>query len=558
MNSLSDLNKISGKVYNITDTRTPAITYTSNSTTDFNYTDYQQTANKNGYIQYSPKFEFASIVNGGAGYLDFRYDGGLTIFPTNAVTSGYSFSVEVYRTINPSTYSDFNSLKSMVSFAGVQMAWSGYPVRLEGIGSGTMYASWTTGQFNGSGIPISFVYTVYGIKSMADWALVRRPVINTNGTAQNRLDFVLKTSYRTDTWTAGWTTDSSLDNGITIPPDVVDKTNTNLLNFSRDRQTFANIANQYVFDNYAPYLNYGDSSTYTANVSVSSGFIGNSFGASTTTVSLNGSISDVNYYMSRLRFTPNIGEYGNKTMTISVKRDGTTIVNNTVGLEITGNLTSTQVIGNVYVFTTSQTFTPSATEKTQRCDILSIGGGRGGNKRSSGTGSRSGGQAGHVVANIGMTMNNSSYTIHIGSGGPALLDGVGGTPGNTYITGSTSGNIVIATAGGWTNANISGNAYTGGEWTKPSGASSTYGGGGGGATSAGSDGTTSTPGIGGAGISSTDIYLARYLANPSAYGGSGDGGSNNYPNGYGNGGNGARSSQSAGAGTAGVVVLRFY
>jgi len=554
MKSLSDLNRASGRLYPVVDYRTHEIAYTSSEPPS---TPDAQVADVNYFLPYRTPYGFSRIVNPAKVYLDFTSSGSTTFTSSNVYTSGFEFSVIVDRTVSSSSLTDLSTLLSLrnhVTFAGIQNSWNGYQYPLTGIGSGTMYAQWGAYEYDGGGNPISWIYTVRGIKNMNDWNLVKCPLISVSNLGST-LEFELKTSLRTDRWSTTFTRNAGIDYGASLPVDTTDSFNANLVNFEQDRYAFQNV-DQFIFRNYYPFINESGSSTYISNVSVTGGNIGLTANPTSSYYTLTANVSTTNTNLRSLHFKPAANVTGAKSMTINIQKDSVTLVNKTVDLTILANVPPQ---ANTYVFTSSGTFTPSAAEKAyQLCDIITISGGAGGNKKTTSPGSRLGGRAGTIIANVGVRLDNTSYTINVGAGGTVV--GTDGQPGgNTYITGSTSGNVVVALGGGWTNANISGNAITGGVWQHLSGSSNVYGGGGGGAGGPGTDGTPSGAGSGGPGITSSDYYLLG-AASPFTtfgHGGNGAGGGQSYT-GYGHGGNGATSTQTPGSGTGGLVIIRFY
>lgn len=217
-------------------------------------------------------------------------------------------------------------------------------------------------------------------------------------------------------------------------------------------------------------------------------------------------------------------------------------------------------------FSSTGTFTWTATSGLKQVEYLVVaGGGGGGNGYDNGGGS--GGGGGMALTGYLPVTPGTSYTVTVGAGGS------GGADTRTNNNGANGGNSVFASitalgggGGGGSRTGVAGwGAAQVGDTTAPVGGTGFGGGkdgsGGGGATGAGT-GTGSSPGTGGAG-------LVSYIdGGPVTYSVGGNGGYNGGPfngasggNNTGNGGNGGSSpsfnSASGGNGGSGIVILKY-
>lgn len=242
--------------------------------------------------------------------------------------------------------------------------------------------------------------------------------------------------------------------------------------------------------------------------------------------------------------------------------------------------------GNTYVFTTTQTFYPTATEKTQLCDIVAIGGGGSGYQTANTSGTGGGGGAGEVRMIIGTQLNNTSYTVTIGAGAGVQTRGA-----NTSVVGSTSGNVIASWGGetardylpgggsgedggnsDTTTVSIEGNGWVGSShitantvarWWHRGGAAASnllFGAGGGGAVTRGEQAYLNRGGQRGLGLQRNEYDLG--LLQRSGFANVAQGGiglvapiSSTVP---GSGGDGSRYPNPRTLGVNGLVLLRFY
>lgn len=572
MKSLRDLNAVSGRLITITDNRTPSISYSS-----YAIPDNLLTCNNLLLSKYRPEFGFSQIINAGPGYLDFNKSNS-TNRDTDAadwITSGYRFSIDVRINFNgfsnPMSTDDLLKISNVVSWAGVKPSFAGRTYQLTGVGSGTMYAEYDDSPVwgnDGGGNPYGYRYSVFGIKNINDWNLIKNPIINlTYALSGYEIYGTLETAYRSDTWSTAFNTTNRPVDGITAPADVPEVSNANLVNFSRNRKVFAFRAGdsgEYISPNYVPAINESGSDTYSANISVTSGNL--KFNAVTygTSYSSTGNVTTINNVLRNIQYLPDSGAVGVIPLTIAVTKNNAAMITSTVDLTVADY---NDLPGNLYIFTSGATFTPTATEAGRYCDIIAIGGGGGAARKS--TGSSNGGGAGEVKAVTITQLPAATYTITIGAGGNrATANNTGGSNGgSTYITSNIAGNILVA-AGGRGGSTTHGGNYgvgteisgnlTGGTWWHHGGVGNTYGAGGGGAGGSGTDGNAFSAGGPGAGIDYDDFYLLSKEPDGTYYarGGSGTGGGTT--SGYGNGGNGATPAQTNTAGTSGLVMIRIY
>lgn len=570
MKSLRDLNSIASLRYAITDNRVPSITYST-------YAVPENTLTCNNLLlsKYYPEVGFSEIINAGPGYLDFSDSGGTNrnIDDADWITCGYRFSIDVKINFGSFSYpysnDDIWKISNVVSWAGVKPSFAGRVYPLTGVGSGTMYAYYTGSPIfgnDGLGNPRGYRYSVFGIKNINDWNLVKNPLVNLTY-LQAEVHGTLETAYREDTWDTGFNTSNRPVDGMTAPADVVESTNANLVNFSRNRKVFAYLPGdnaQYVAPNYTPQINESGSDTYTANIAVTSGNL--KFNAVTygNLISSTGNVDIVNNVLRNFQYTPDTGFLGTVPLSLSVTKNNTQMISTSVNLTVEDY---TDLEGNLYIFTSNSSFTPTASEAGRYCDIIAIGGGGGAARKS--TGSSNGGGAGEVKAVTITQLPAATYTITIGSGGArATANNTSGSDGRTtWISSNVAGNIMVA-AGGRGGSTTHGGNYgvgteisgnlTGGTWWHHGGVGNTYGAGGGGAGGSGTDGSAYSAGTAGAGIDYDDFYLLSKEPNGTYYarGGSGTGGGTT--SGYGNGGNGATPAQTNTAGTAGLVMIRIY
>ncbi len=214
----------------------------------------------------------------------------------------------------------------------------------------------------------------------------------------------------------------------------------------------------------------------------------------------------------------------------------------------------------IYTFTSgSGTFTPSAALSVNM--LLVAGGGGGGGKNNISNTYGGGGGAGGLIAQNGVSLTNTTYSVTVGVGGTAGTNNTkGGSGGASSITGS-SFTTISATGGGG-----GGTAYSG-QTTGASGGSGGGGGRGGSTSGTGGTGTTgqgyagadaiSSRGGGGGGATAAgleqnggDGSVSNITGTSVMYAGGGGGGGSPAGTG-GNGGGGA--GNSSGAGTAGAA-----
>ena len=183
--------------------------------------------------------------------------------------------------------------------------------------------------------------------------------------------------------------------------------------------------------------------------------------ANNTIYYLNGNLASIKSQMSGVYFWPEKNYASNTAYTIQVYRDGVL----SASASGTAYNNGTNVINNLYTFTSSNTWTPTAIERYYgEMDYLIIGGGGAGAQSpfgSSAQGTSGGGAAGQVLVYLNQQITNLSYPYVIGNGG-------------TW----TSQELTDRSSSIWQNGNSS-------YWTAPSGTSTrfngiyAYGGGGG-------------------------------------------------------------------------------
>lgn len=560
MNSLRDLNYESTKAFTFTDPRPIGVTF------DRETPDNQVSIDTSeGYKILYPGINFESIVNGFGYFIDVDSYGDRTYDDTNILTSGFNYSVTLVFSGTISSPIDGVVPAEKLRFGGFPNTVDGRLERLKNIGSGGMYVGWAV---NNAPSYTTVTYTVYGIKSVADWNAVKTVyTTQSTGTVTSRIHSV----YNTLTWT---TTFGS--GGTTKPwPSQNWPATTGTTKYATvNRQLFVNRTLQTLFDTYTPVIQdtAGGSPTYSVNLTTSAGDVGHNTGDKSTNFTFSGSKTTVNNDFYNIKFWPVTDLTGNQLMTMKVYRDATLIDEQTVPLELLSN--SNTPLSSVTIALTNQTIVPPT--GFGHYDILLIGGGGAGGKPSTAQGGGGGGGgAGQVLAVVGATVSGN-IVANIGNGGAGdntstlSTDGHNGRSSNVSVNSSIVYSVIggfggegqssVNRSGGSTGgvANTTGNLAAGGYWDHVGGNTNVYGGGGGGSLTAGANGTpTTSTNSGGQGISVSDFYLVPYIGTTIGEGGDGGkvGGDATY---RGSGGNGGGGTTASGSGSAGAIVIRFY
>jgi len=328
---------------------------------------------------------------------------------------------------------------------------------------------------------------------------------------------------------------------------LIGVTDVEVTNLGITRSYTANQANQ-IFATNTPQI--GDvtvGASFTVFLSSSLGkFAINSTATPTDTITLSGSRTGLNSQVSGIRFYPTPGSSASGYVNWVQTKNGVTQVNTSFVL----NGTAAAFAGTRDItFTSSQTFTPTATDVYygKIANLLVVGGGGGG-----GAG---GGGGGQVIQSTNLSLSNQTYNIIVGAGGAASSNwGRGGSGGLSGGSSSAFGSTASGGSGGYipmdprndespsdggsnsSYPNQGGEGVYGLESTLVSGGVTyrTWASGGGGGAGSGGGGYPATlpnasdlgavrGGNGGAGT------LATYFGGYYAWGGGGSGSSRTYP-----------------------------
>lgn len=240
---------------------------------------------------------------------------------------------------------------------------------------------------------------------------------------------------------------------------------TNISYMSLDRSFVQNTAAQLVFGypNIPQILEEIAGATYTVFFTSTAGKFGTSTSDFSTNFAYSGTKSQVNAFMSTLKFWPYKGVYGNQTFTYTQQRNGVTKETVTVGF--IGSLLTTPIPGSgttVYTSTGSiSSFTPTYEQLNYlSCDMLVVGGGGGGSCGGGGISiiSAGGGGGGAVVYQSNVSLTGDTLNIQVGEGGLRGGESVHYTSGTSpWMTGTaggysrvytSAGNLFVANGGG--------------------------------------------------------------------------------------------------------------
>jgi hypothetical protein len=314
------------------------------------------------------------------------------------------------------------------------------------------------------------------------------------------------------------------------------------------RSYLANIGNA-IFSTNNPLVDTpnGEADSFSITLSSSLGyFAANATDAPTSTLTITGTKSEVNYKFYFIHFYPTKGSSASGIFTWAQSRNGI--------LEFSKDITLTGIANSfaetILTFNSSAAWTPTRTQLYYgNFDALLVGGGGGGGEDGGGaSGGGWGGGGGQVLYVTGLSLTSYTYGIGVGAGGThytgletvsqnrvrggsSVINGPSGTM-HTALGGYNGANYVydpITPAGG-----TSGNGYVG--WSDNAPASAGYvrgGGGGAGAASLGKDGgngatsnitgTTVYYGGGGGAGSWASLVIGASTGNP-GLGGQGGGG----------------------------------
>ena len=169
MNSLSDLNTLSSQGISFSDSRTKQVTFDRT-------TAQNQLASIVGTDPYTlvPGINLTKLINAEDEFFANNIvDGG------TRTVSGLIYSINMNVSGSVTTDPDqaeaqAQALANYVTFAGVTTGFTGY-TPLTGIGSGNMWVVWSV---NNSPSYTLLNFSIYGIRSVGDWQLVKSPVIN--------------------------------------------------------------------------------------------------------------------------------------------------------------------------------------------------------------------------------------------------------------------------------------------------------------------------------------------------------------------------------------------
>jgi hypothetical protein len=336
-----------------------------------------------------------------------------------------------------------------------------------------------------------------------------------------------KINYRTKTNVALTSTSTVVANATLLK---------GITNITSSRTYTANGENL-IFNTTTPYIEDGDNGSYTITLASSQGQFGTTGYSSSSSLSYNGTKSEVNTWFSTIKFYPTKDYTGSVTLNYTqVKTSGPTITK-TATFTNSGTATITPTIYTFnYASGSSQSWSVLRKEQLYcQMDYLVVGGGGGGGGKGSGgfggTNAGGGGGSGAVVYATNQSITASSYSIYIGSGGASAESqttyaGLNGQPSQivvndpyTILANANGGN-----GGGGASSDSTLYVYTATTGDSPSYSSGTPyflttggsiarqgGPGGGGSTGAGGNGTRTfdgasyveTPGAGGNGTTNS-------------------------------------------------------